>query len=470
VEADLVADLPEGIRELLAAPPLDEKALLELAVTWPGLPPEQAEMASALRLFVITWDPLEHSGPRPRGIATTNGGVGDLEIVVYAGVWSLAELATERESTIRIVLGAMAGSAVVTAAAHGDVVRAGRYPQLAVEAAVPGLLEDLRAGEALGAVEVRLAASGWGPIGLGAITDIVQHAYGPVDLDRSAVELSAAGGPRLGCPACAGRRFGFLADLDESKTSMCPDHRAEAERVTRTRLARANASNPDGWAAITDASARLSRPHLPGGLASKLPRPEEGIQALTEPGELAPRARAVVEAAGWFPARPEDFAVALGAEPDVAGFPDWLVNLVLGLGRAGLGDWAARVGDALARLDPDQESYFAGDVCVALAEAGHAEQARARVAAKLTRWPDDFWIRIHAGDALAALGDLDGAAEHFQTARDMAEQADNLQDRYDALARLRHIGYTEPEPPREQHRGQHHQPKRKKSKSQRKHR
>jgi hypothetical protein len=470
VEADLLADLPGGIRELLAAPPLAEKALLELAVTWPGLPPEQARMASALRLFVITWDPLEHSGPRPRGIATTNGGAGDLEIVVYAGVWSLAELATERGTTIRAGLGAMAGSAVVTAAAHGDVVRAGRYPHLAVERAVPELLEDLPNGEGLGRVEVRLAAPGWEPTGLGAITDIVQHAHGPVDLDRSPVELSAATGPRLGCPACAGRRFGFLADLEESKAGMCPEHRAEAERVTRTRLARANASNPDGWAAITDASARLSRPHLPGGLATKLPRPDEGIQALTEPVELATRAGQVAEAADWFPARPEDFAVALGAEPGMAWLPDWLANLALDLGRAGLGDWAARVGDALSQVDPDQESFFAGDVCVALAEAGHTQQARTRVPANLTRWPDDFWIRIHAGDAPAALDDLDGAAKHFQTAREMAEQADNVQDGYDALQRLRHIGYTEPEPPREQHRGQRHQPKQKKSKSQRKHR
>ena len=35
----------------------------------------------------------------------------------------------------------------------------------------------------------------WEDIGLGAITDFVQQAFGPVDFDRSLVELTAAGVP-----------------------------------------------------------------------------------------------------------------------------------------------------------------------------------------------------------------------------------------------------------------------------------
>lgn len=114
----LSSDLPDEVRQLLATPPVTEKKLLELGVAWPGISPSQARMADALRLFVITWDPLEWRVGRPSGFATANDGSPGLELVVYAPVWSLVELATEREVTMADVLGSMAGSAVVTAAAH----------------------------------------------------------------------------------------------------------------------------------------------------------------------------------------------------------------------------------------------------------------------------------------------------------------------------------------------------------------
>jgi len=109
----------------------------------------------------------------------------------------------------------------------------------------------------------------WEDIGLGAITDIVQHAFGPVDLDGSPVELRMADS-RPGCPACAGKRFHFPAELAEARDRMCPAYRAEAEAVITHRLGRAAASNPDGWRALGGASRRLEQPHLPNGLATKL--------------------------------------------------------------------------------------------------------------------------------------------------------------------------------------------------------
>ena len=51
---------------------------------------------------------------------------------------------------------------------------------------------------------------------------------------------------------------------------MCLTHQEEADVVIRRRLARAEASNLAGWRMIVDASARLSLPHLPGGLATRL--------------------------------------------------------------------------------------------------------------------------------------------------------------------------------------------------------
>src|ERR1700683_4077482 len=93
------------------------------------------------------------------------------------------------------------------------------------------------------------------------------------------------------------------------------------------------------------------------------------------------------------------------------------------------------VGEALGTVDPDQRNVFEADVAVALAEAGQADRARGRVAAHLARWPDDFWVRINAGDALAALGDIAGAEAHFRAAADLADADDYVIGRSPAMAR-----------------------------------
>jgi hypothetical protein len=383
---------------------------------------------------------------RPDGFATVNVDHRGSELVVYIPVWSLVEAARTQHTTVSAVLAAMAGSAVVTA-----TTGAAGIPAVSTMAPCSGtregqasdaddLLDNRAAGAALGIPTIDLVSPGWEDLGLGAITDIAQHAFGPVDLDRSPVTLPPVPQRLAACPACAGRRFGFPADLAEAQARMCPTHHARAAAVIRTRLARANASNPDGWSAITDASSRIDRPHLPNGLATKLADAGQGMYVVPEPAELARRARLVVEATSWFPGRATDFAIALGEEPDLAGFlPDWLVNLVLDLGRAGLGAEAAAVGDALATVDPELRSMLDGDVAVALAQAGLAEQALTKIEDNLTRWPDDFWIRVHAGDALLVLGDRERAAAHFRAAVDLAEETDGFAARSDAIERLRRL-------------------------------
>jgi hypothetical protein len=82
----------------------------------------------------------------------------------------------------------MAGSAILIASQHTDTVNAGRYQDLAARGGVPDPLSDPAAGSALGAADITVLSVEWEPIGLGAITDLVQHASGPVDLDRSPVE------------------------------------------------------------------------------------------------------------------------------------------------------------------------------------------------------------------------------------------------------------------------------------------
>ena len=58
--------------------------------------------------------------------------------------------------------------------------------------------------------------------------------------------------------------------------------------------------------------------------------------------------------------------------------------------------------EALGRVEPELQPTLDADVGVALAEAGRGDQARAQVAANLAAWPEEFWVRVHAGDALEA--------------------------------------------------------------------
>jgi tetratricopeptide (TPR) repeat protein len=209
---------------------------------------------------------------------------------------------------------------------------------------------------------------------------------------------------------------------------MCPPHRSEADAVTRRRIARAQASNPAGWRMLGDASARLSFPHLTGGLATRL------AAARNDPVQ---RARLVAEAAAGFPGRPDDFGSALAENRDQAGrFPAWPVTLIRDLGRAGQTGEAVMLSEALAAVDPVRHGVFAGEAAVALAEAGLADDARAKIAENVERWPDDIRARLLAGDALAMLGDADAALTQFQVALPLAQQAKDYKAIRDVSTRI----------------------------------
>jgi hypothetical protein len=438
MDASLLAGLPGDVRPLLASPPLTETRLLELHARWDRLTPALARMADALRLFVVTWDPLEWLVPRPEAVATANAW--PLEIVIYVPVWSLAEMATRQKTTIAAVLAGLGGQAVTRAAAHEDAVTSGRYAGLAARGEAPDLLSGDSASP-LGEAVIVADSPSWDPIGLGAITDFVQQAFGPVKLDRSLVELTVTDDPWPGCPACAGRRFNFPADLAESSEDMCPPHRREANVVIRKRIARAESSNLAGWRMITDASARLTLPHLPGGLATRL------AAARKDPVR---RARLLAEATTGFAGRPDDFGSALAETQDRAGsFPGWPVRLIRDLGRAGQGAEAVGLAEALAVVDPARHGLFAGEAAVALAEAGQPDESRAKVAETVERWPGDVRARILAGDALAVLGDTEAALAQIRAALPLAEQAKDYKAIGDLTTRLIRLtrpvtGETEP--------------------------
>ena len=413
IDQGLLPGLPDGVRVLLANPPLSDPRLLELAAGWEGQPSAPARKAAALRLFVVTRDPREWLAPRPAAGAT--GNMWPFELGVYVPVWALTSMARLQDTTVAAVLARLGASAITTAAAHEDAVMSGRYAELAADGQAPDLLSGEPGPAARSEAAIAAVSLEWEDIGLGAITDFVQQAFGPVDFDRSLVELTATGAPLPGCPACAGRRFKFPADLADSQDRMCQAHRKEADALIRRRMARAEASNPVGWRMMTDASARLSLPHLPGGLATRLKAAEN---------DLVLRARLLAEAAAGFPGRPDDFAGALAEDRDRAGrFPGWPATLIRDLGRAAETIEAVMLSESLARVDPARRAFFGGQAALALAEAGLADDARVKIAEHVQRWPDDLQTRTLAGDTLALLGDTEAALAQYQAAVPLAQQA-----------------------------------------------
>ncbi len=408
------------VRELLDDAPALDRSLLELRATWPDLSGAHARTAARLRVFVLNWDPLGWLGDPFAPRATTTGDGDRFELVLYVTLADTGELADLCRSVVEV---GADQEALLVAGAYAGHAHAGK---------VPGLLSARGTLTALDAPELEPAASGWEPIGLGAIEDLVQERFGPVDLDRSSVVLDPAARPAPGCPACAGRRFGFPAQLADEQPAMCTEHSAHAEAVVAERFGRAEASNPDGWRAIADASAALSEPThgLPLELLRRL---DEALNRGERSADLlSVDAVAALELADRLAGRPAQLADWV--EHWMA--HDWLLELPHDLARHGLVDEAVRVGDAFAELDRDHRALYLSDVAVILAEAGRADAALARVEANQVAFPRDVWTSVHAGDVHQALGDPDQAERAFRRASTMAEAQHNPDDARVAAERL----------------------------------
>ncbi|MBV8947304.1 MAG: SEC-C domain-containing protein [Solirubrobacterales bacterium] len=258
---------PPELAELIGAPQRDEFALLELAAQWDDLTGVEAQFAAALRLFVITRDPLDWLPDRGSAWATCNADGDVLELPVYVTREEVRRRLASAGGDVAIAVAPLCATVLLGAVRCQGIVLAGAYPDLAFRGEAPRLLVPDRAGAQLGTPTISAPEQSWEPIGLGAIQDLVQEAFGPVDLDRSLVALPPSDAPRRGCPACAGIRFGFPGELSEAEGAMCEDHRALADEITRSRIARARTSNPSGWRAIGKASARTS------GLPEPVARP-----------------------------------------------------------------------------------------------------------------------------------------------------------------------------------------------------
>jgi tetratricopeptide (TPR) repeat protein len=436
---DPFAGVGEEVRGALEGVPESERALLELRLSWPGLGERAALVAARLRVFLLTWDPLGWMRDRGTAWATATGDGDSYEVVLYLTLDDAVRQAREGGETVGEVIGELAGSVLAVGGAHEELLVSGAYPQLALAGEVPGLLSQLGLAPRLPS-EVELASSsGWEPIGLGAIQDLAQERYGPVDLDRAPVRLEPAGKPTPDCPACAGGRFGFPAELEEQRGAMCAQHAEQAQAITAERLERAPQSKREGWDAIVGASSMLSEPTfgLPLWLLRGLENASDRDQSTPPSAEqLRADAELALELAARLTGRPEVFAELMSRDvlSDV-----WLIELPMALAWRGLVDEAVRVGDALAQLDEDNQAMFANDIAVILAQAGRGEEALARVEQNLRRFPDDMWTQIHAGDVHLALSDRSSAEQAFRDALAIARahgDASGIADANERLIRL----------------------------------
>lgn len=414
----MAAGLPAEVREAIERAPSDERALLELRLAWPALDDARARIAARLRVFLLTWDPLDWHDRRP-GRATATGDGDACEVVLYLPLEQVLATASAGED-LAVVVGDFAASVLSVGAAYEQALVAGIYPQLAHEGKAAGLLSEVGTLSGLQPPASRLVSGGWEPIGLGAIQDLVQEAFGPVDLDRSPVRLAPAAQPVAGCPACAGRRFGFPAELADAQPAMCAPHAEQAAAIVDERLQRGWDSNSDGMDAILGTSELLSEPTYGLSLAQLRHLDEVSRRDPTRRrsrADLAADAELALALAGRLTGEPERFEELVASDRLP---PDWMLNLPMALAAGGLVDEAIAVGDAFAALDRGSAELLADDVALILAQAGRGAEALRRVEAGAARGAGGAWTHVRAAAVHAALGDPQRAEASLRRALALA--------------------------------------------------
>jgi hypothetical protein len=245
---------------LIEAAPEDEFALIELRLDWPydlDIHPRHKQLW--LRCFVITQDPL--TWIPDRGDAWTAVTVDDevLEVDLYLTLDTVRRAMEEANGSVAAAVGRYAAAVMAAALAREEELVEREYARRAARGEVPRLLADLDGDHgAFGTPSVQTKAA-WSPIGLGALTDLVQHAFGAVDLDRSPVTFKPVDPATEDCPACKGQSFGYPSSMEDAKGSMCAAHQDSARIVNTARIARARASNPAGWRAVDKAVRRINK-------------------------------------------------------------------------------------------------------------------------------------------------------------------------------------------------------------------
>jgi hypothetical protein len=250
---------------LLESAPDDEFALIELRLDWPynlDVYPQHKQLW--LRCFVITQDPLGWIANREDAWTAVTVEDDVLEVDLYLTVAAVRAAMEETGGDLASAVGRYASTVMAAAIEREEELLEGEYATRAARRETPRLLDDLDGDHGAFGTPTIQARRDWSAIGLGALTDLVQHAFGHVDLDRSNVTLDPVEPVTEDCPACEGKSFGYPSSLEDAKRLMCDAHRNAAVIVNTARLLRARESNPAGWRAVDKAVMRVNKAPEPG--------------------------------------------------------------------------------------------------------------------------------------------------------------------------------------------------------------
>jgi hypothetical protein len=246
--------------ELIAAAPDDEFALIELRLDWPPdleIYPQHRQLWQ--RFFVITGDPLAWIADRGEAWASVTVDDETLEVDVYVMLPAVVRAMEQHDGSVEAAIAPYATTAMQAALDHEELLISGDYHALAVAGEAPRLLDGIDDDHGAFGVPSIQCRRGWAALGFGALLDLVQEAFGPVDLDRSVVGLDPVERATDDCPACSGLTFGFPTDLEDARAGMCAQHEAQALAVRTERIGRAHESNRAGWRAIDKAAMRINK-------------------------------------------------------------------------------------------------------------------------------------------------------------------------------------------------------------------
>jgi hypothetical protein len=245
---------------LLDDAPDDEYALVELRLDWPydlDVYPKHKQLW--LRCFVLTQDPLGWIANRGDAWTAVRFEDDVLEVDLYLRLDAVRAGMEAAGGDLAAAVGRYASTVMAAAIEREEELLEGDYPDRAARGEAPRLLDDLDGDHGAFGTPAIQAKRTWSAIGLGALTDLVQHAFGHVDLDRSNVTLDPVEPVDGECPACKGQAFGYPTSLEEAKKTMCAAHRRQAVAVNTSRLLRARESNHAGWRAVDKAVMRVNK-------------------------------------------------------------------------------------------------------------------------------------------------------------------------------------------------------------------
>ncbi len=258
VEAQQAQNLDPA--EVIASAPEDEFALVELRLDWPHdleIYPQHKQLW--LRCFVITGDVLAWIPDRGEAWVAVTVDDEVLEVDLYVNLPAVRRRMEEGDGSVESAIAPYAATAMQAALANEELLISGDYHARVLTGDAPRLLADLEGDHgAFGRPAIQIRQS-WAPVGFGALLDLVQEAFGPIELDRTPIALDPVEPTTDDCPACMGLTFGFPTDLEDARKGMCAAHDAAALAVRVARLGVASESNPAGWRAVDKAAMRINK-------------------------------------------------------------------------------------------------------------------------------------------------------------------------------------------------------------------